>query len=981
MIKKLPLHSFATYHVDMDVEVVNLLIDSLTPSLQHLMIHHRSMNVLYRAYSSSKPPSTPSLPLWVRSRPVMIVRDYFPSLVSFRIDLSSWSYKLAPSVFSEVEFLAGLPVSLTTFSAPGFLFDKLDTWKALPPHITSIGSCRHVITAKHKQIETLAQINSFNLREAHGEQKDVPLDKIHLYDHWYSSPMDAFCLSKNLSVLGVSCNTEKLALVLDLIASSGMHNLLKLTLYSERSVFHSVAELFGFIPRSVATLILKIGLNCHEVSGKPDLSRALPAVKKFVVDLTCDDDTVLGLYSHLIMMLPSTERFETGSVYHPSLGLSVEHLKLFEGRLESLYAPLAAECLPDGEGPYPLATLLPKLRSLRLHATKWPHVTGSNRDYNFAAIPPHLKTFSSRLGDMSTEYLHLLEPGLPTDWRLLFVYHSAPPEMHFVERRIGPESSAPLKSETSQESNTTTPIGNERTLTVMQSTKYFRLKNIFAPSVTNDDSVGSPSSQDASKDGDIVLKQSWFSSDKVMLPGGLTNFCISNATLDQNELLASASTLVKLDIKETTLSDDGKLSLAPFTALRDLAIELPLLLPGPLPPSLTRFISHQRTTLAVFESFLPLPSSLVSVGCQTAKSVFNNLNLEILDLHGSPGFDRLVTMKDLPLTLKELTCDVGWLHEWTQEETVRDLFGHPSLTRIKVKRDISLAMAEILLLAPSHIHVEAESCAVSEFLEEPATLAHRAGFALGTLSSHYPKELFPRCLIDLLPRAYGSILAETALTKLRRQRVIFSAKQAIDWASFLPYLEPTTEELRLHSFRVAMETKEALNWPPHLTSLFIHKLQCDLDQSTLPPTIKTLVIKKVDSAATVSFRSLPKSLTHFECLSLKIESIVTWPPQLTHLATWIASSQLKSNIRGLPRSLEHLVLHETMLSTELFEALPSGLKVFEGEVASAEKFAMFAKKRGITWVLSFDGLQKTYPTVRFAPLLDALFEARRGIAQ
>lgn len=952
-IHSLPLHSFEfseSKPYGVPVAALQMLVDGLSPSLLRLSLRHSSIELLHR---DNEPPL--DCIIWVPGRTSWIVKDTFPGLLSLKVRLSA-AFKTSDALLI-TEFMVGLPASLTELEVPYLSERVISIWRVLPPLLTQLQT--KVAPTAETPMDHLLTLNldlaprGFSASEE--QERKIAMKSL---ESWAPPTEEELCLPRHLTDLSLTCSDTRMILT---HPSLPRNTLLRLSITSTDSRWNSVDQLFCLIPASVTDLRLAINFECQNYRAAMPTAHELPSVKSFYFQIDEYDDNFEPdlLYSQLLKRLTAVESFEIKSSSCSKSGLSVEHLKMFKKRLVTLTAPLGPDCFPEGDGPYPLETLLPKLTSLTLNSVEWPTQSSDegHLDLNFAAIPKSVTQLSIETG-VSTKYLHQLEASLEPnngdDWDIDFRQM-----MHIFQLNDGLPLPLPSSAPFTDSGNM---VSNKLTVSSVLSNR-FRMKK-FSPALT-------PQTDplDLERERKCIVADSMLTSPHPpRIPDNLTEMYISSRIrVSQNFIAQHAATLVKLEIsQEATVV--GTLPLDLFPALRDLQIPGQSGLFGDdytRPPHLTRLIVRQH----IPKSFYPLPASLTVLACQDVSPLdASGLALRSLEV-GSKSYE--MWSESLPTTLEHLTCHVDWFSTWPAGSISSKLFTLPNLRKLTICGSIPFEMAEILMETPPHIALRVFQLGMQSILSQPAKLALRAQIAPGELSVSIPKESYPINMRYWVKSVYGRLLGQ--------ERIDFPLKfpslGPIDWNAFLPFLPPSTQEIALTSFQVSLG--QTVAWPRCLTSITIESLTSNLEPGALPPGLRKLVVLSIGYKGGVAdLDAFPETLTHLEITPIPIDFHVRWPPQLIHLAARIRGRSLGDNINSLPPTLEHFRLKESQLPVSLAVHLPVSLKQFRGLCVQSERtqFAQFAAQRGFIWMLRFRDMRKVFGIVKWAPTFDALVE-------
>ena len=993
-IQALPLNSFSVSQTasDLPLESIQKLVQGLSSALFSLRLDFHDVRLLLGTRLHCDEPSYAStalrspLPVSNYDNATWRVCDSYPRLVTLYLPpaYDSWGTTYDPLL--QVEFMAGLPASLTELSLPFLQDHRINIMRMIPPNVTSL-QARQVPTA---DLLNLTNLLSLDLNLSH---KSSPL--AHFGKHWIPASFDALHFPRHLTSLKLTCD---LTLAYKLKSLGKSLKSLALRLYPCK--WTSVKEFMSHIPKSVTDLTVGPEFECDGIA-KENETCELPEVKSFVISMRTRDAAAESRVStQLIRSLPSVEHFAITNDSLASEGLTLEHLKLFEGRLLSLSASLRLECFPHGKGPYPLTELLPRLHTLRIEEAR-----GRDQNLiNFYAIPVHITDLVFPMEMVAPESIEILESPddsrkwKSTGWRTLSSVKS------------------PLLRLTEVTSDSA-PVNGKRAAPV----KAYRVEKL--PKCLLDvrnphQSCRDPSEKPYSSNQRSSLESASVTTTKresalLDVPSGLTELTISasRSVVSTSSINANAPTLIKLKMSLFLLKGE-QLRLDHFKALVDITFTgdfCPQNLDCACPPNLTRLVFERQRLLP---SFLPLPPSLTVLACLDPPYQASELSLKILDIktrprpYGEIG-DPWNLLSD---TLLELRCSFdpdGWFGaEWTVEKFFEHIFAHPSLTRLVVYGSTPLWIADILLKAPPHMNVTVHKIDI-ENMSDPAALAHHAGLPRGGVSVSLPHEAMPFSLKSLVRRAYRRLahfqplvdlphsiapnayhfgmmdnLEENSLVHPRTVSSCLSELstqgEPIKWAPFMSFLSPSIQTLLLTELNLMHPQNKHIEWPPHLTVLGIEHLKCEVRGKglRLPPGLTTLMIYfyEPDDGLT-GLDQLPVGLTRLELPSIVIDFPIAWPSQLTYLWTGFDSPSLEKRLKSLPASLKYLALQRAYINTELAKSLPAALKQFNGRVMAQDidSFIRFAKKRGIVWVMPDQDLIYQFSDDNISLQMDALW--------
>lgn len=912
---------------------IHQLLDGLSSSIRHLSLTYSTLDILYRDRCR---PSASSPHTWLPGACAWIIRDTFPELTSLEYYKSHYdTLGSLTDPFFQVEFLRGLPASLTELKLPAPLEILINLDPALPPNLMHYSHSYHVPTVDLQLASLTVNISSAMLNQEEQKQKtrvDLPD-----FGRWQVAALDTLVIPKHLTSLTATCTSHHFKSAF-LSSRTWPATLKTFYITSAGSTWDSVDELFWRMPPSVTDLMLKIDFKLSKTPTETHAIRVLPGVKTFYISLQNNAHFMTKLYTEIINRLPYVEDFATVIGGCASVGFGVQHLELFEGRLHSLTAPFAMECFPHGDGPYPLGQLLPKLQNLTFQRVNW----GGNLDLNFAAIPASVTRCElTQMGLLDTKYLHLLELcDDPTAWQLSF----SRPVLHFTLTTYPPSSDVTSSSSPPEKHLCAKSPGNS----------YYRKKKVNPNLETSIvDSPGFDSTRGSVTTPTITT---WLGTESEDLPkAALNELSVGTPSLLFDRWLdASTNTLTKL-----TINNRGymlgvlKLDLSRFKALTDLSLATFDSTEITCPPNLTRLSCASRH---IGETFLPLPGSLTELICDLiSPKIFEGLPLQVLEIGENSLLDDN-WYKALPNTLRELTCHADWLNPRATMDSFSSVFSLPSLARFKVRGPIRFYMAELLMAAPSSVQVEVDEFELETMLNEPTIIASRARIATGELSSPFLKESYPYSMKRLIRTAYQRIITPGITPKMHPCYIL---PESVDWVGFMPLLSPDTKELHIHCMDVERDMTR-LQWPSQLTSLTFDTLTSMPPQrGDFPGNLKFLTIDFTgDMLENLEF--LPEGLTYLSIPKLDIAFPTHWPPQLTYLSVGLDESTICDAINSLPPTIEYLKVERAKLTFELALLLPPRLKVYTGPLEISPEFVELTRNRSISWAMSSEEFMECY---------------------
>ena len=923
------------------------LILELPSTLLRLEVVYNSPSTFWRL-ADSPFQETPLMPLGglmshfvPHDQALWSVKDSFPNLQVLKIVDDGSSSEL--DIFSMVFILCGLPDTLVELSL-GFLENcGFAYYSLLPPGLECLSfepfATPSPPTQKHEH--HLRHLTSLRVGVSelvpNSESRTEWLSEEAL-GPWHApmpSPTEVLWLPPALTDLHLhSASLQKMTLLSDL---PGSLVTLNLSFNHGRGRF-SETDLYvilGYVPPSVASLCL-YGLN---VLKKDSHSEALgdtqselvklQALKRFELHGSLPSSTHLKL---LKSMPTCIEKFSWYPRSGAQVPLALETLMQFVApRLLTLVAPLAYDCFPHQDKPYPLASLFPDLRELCI-LDRNPLPKGEN--FNFAAIPPTVTYFESSV-TLSSDLLHLLPSSVK--------------ELELPELKVSTES----------EFYNLISTGFTHPKEVLR-LEYPLYGDVFRSQGDIDEPLFS---------GTLSWPENHdFPSTVTELLIGLSS--LSKPSFNPNNLPC----LKKLTWYHDDSFDRSQILVGAFKTLEEL--DVPSLSScNACPPNLTRLM----TMSDVPGNFNPLPASLTHLECTKLPRNEWLLRLPSLRVYRGPLSGSISFFLQLTSSITSLTVLGACIHGWSRDD-MESFYRHfSSLQDIAFAGITSMKSLELILqVRPVQVSIKATT--VGGTLEKVDSLAAIAGIGIGQLPC-YPGD----SLDDLLRRMVHT--ACNALSPKLDLRIDSSPEPTL---SLLPYLSSSFKDLSMHFMTDLF--RQDMVWPS-ITSLKCSNSKPYSVPSNvafnLPATLTMLIINQSFVCTNYLLASIPSSLTHLEIPNASKEHILdSWPPSLTRLAIAAYEEDLEDVLAALPTSLRYLELTKIVLEFAWLPLIPEYVERLKVDlnVSSALNIAKYAKKRGNLTVIPSNEdfmmyLEGLSPELGLASVLDNMVSKLRSNAR
>lgn len=934
LVQSFPLKSLFASSATGSVTAIQKILHACSKELRHLVLQGYSEALFFEQDLDERSLPLP-LAVYPRTHAPWIIRESFPHLETLTIKdcVGLWADQ-----FWQVEFMAGLPVSLTEISLPFLNSGEFNWLPLLPPRLTRIEDIAATPTTESPNLENPSYLT---LRTDFSTQvPSLGLGKWSFIPNWSSLAFPASLT--HLEVRGEFPNTNTLPTL--------PHRLLTLKInFYRRSapIWINLQAMWANIPVSITELSLgSVSFGSPETQSNDLASLLYPALKKFSIHLRHLDsrrENADETFVALVSVMPNVEEFTLGASWSPTSGVPLDSLRLFNGqRLRSLDLPLANDCFKyGGTGPTPMEEVLPNLKYLKLQPT-----SDSEKDFHFGAIPPSVTDFEYHFESITTKHLRSLPKGIK---RLslsdaTFDLSSAA-LFHLPPKRGTPEWSAHSAWDVHFDF-----ISRYRWVDAYRSSTD---GNIFlsanrCEALQRGTALSTNQREDALSLNWPKLSLEMLNDYPSLLIWGYDDFDSDSPDFDHN-----LPHLTRLDLQTSMIHE---VPLSNFKSLTDLTLLYASCAEGSLPPNLTRLVISGGGQLD--EDLSPLPNTLTELKIHHAipKNLEGLFSLRIFENASLSRWYLGDWRSAFPASLESITMQFGDLRlkdgeegQWTSQDISLFFEQHPSLTCLTFLESPTIEMMERFEDAkPPQVQLKFDFSKMA--FNNPAHLAARAGLSHGQVFL-IPTENIATCVSRIANRAFKRSL-------VREVNFYEDPEDLADWISFLPYLSPNTTDIILDTWNTADIEEGALVWPSSLTRFecneFIHSFDSPFK---LPPQLQILSIEKFyPGKGTLPADFLPPTLTYLK-IDWEITAEISWPPHLTYLSAFLPMYDIDTAIRILPPQLKHLVFNTRMdLPIECFELLPPGLKRFSGAVAASDDednrsfFLEVAQKRGFIWI-------------------------------
>ena len=873
------------------------------------------------------PQKTPLMPLGgllshfaPQSDALWRVKDSFPNLQVLKIDAHGGGSE--PDFFAIVSILCGLPdtlidLSLCFLDNPGF-----DYYALLPPNLESLsfGHSPTVVVPTQKHGHLLLHLTSLHLRISEMSSYNPSWEDA--LGSWRQPHLKDLWLPPSLTSLYLTCDPDQTSLL------RGFPNsLVTLSLASDPRDIEEY-DLFlalSYIPSSVTSLhfagfdVQAKNSSHGEQNGNTSELAKLPSLKQFRF---CGDLSPSARQRLLKSMPSCIEEFEWRPRYSLDAHLTLEMLMHFDApRLHTLIAPLAYECFSHGDGSPILASKLPQLH--RLHIVNLSATT--EKDFNFASIPPTVTTFISDKG-LSSKYLHQL-PSSVTRLRL-------PSLEVLADSEYG----------------------------AFVSTGFTHPKEVLC--------LNYPMNGDLYRfHGDSTTPLysgvlSW--TGNIDFPRTVTELTIGFSNVEKDSFTPECLPLLKkLTLNGLHPGYDILVPTGAFKTLEELVCPT-LSYCDACPPNLTRLV----TLFVVPANFEPLPDSITHLECRGIPEHSHLSRLRSLMVKG-PGQFPAASFLHLATSITSITLAGAYIETWSRDD-LESFFDHfCSLEHLLLKVAISLdALEHFTETRPPHVSIEAD--VIGGTLQTVDVIAATAGIGLGQIPC-YPGDKTESWLKRM------ALAAQPAFMTVSPKLII---RQVYADESVLPLLPYLSSSSMTHCIAHAEDlARMDVAWPS-ITSLKFDFLGCIYQSENaifnLPATLTKLILDEDFIITTPLIASLPLSLTHLEIPNATVVDVIgSWPHRLARLAVWFPIMHLEQNLEGLPASLRYLELTDELLDPSFFPAIPEQIVSLNANLLPGSYMAMldFAKSRGnLAWTTSESDhltmIEELSPQMDFATLLD-----------
>ena len=848
--------------------------------------------------------------------------EAFPTLKTLRL----YSECLLSALGEDftIEFLKGLPPSITNIylNLPYYLPENV--WELLPPHTESLSIPIGSSPLGHLNLDALADLecalpqapiivtqyylaasyvcrtSSFDMLSTAAWNRDPPPPRA--YPPSYPSNLTSLAISM---YDGPECELPPFP-----------RSLTNLKWHAPTEISH-IHEFIRLLPITMK----RIDLGQFEIMRLTEIEEEAPQlVFPDIESWSFSGSEPLPDSQYLLIALPNVISFHDLTFY-----ISLEDLSLLSPNIRSLAADLPMDCLDLLDGSYPLVTHLPHLEVLDLlyftpertqeydfHRCLPPSVTSLNLHrttflYAIEHLPARITTFyaDTRVEDDNT------------DWNLF--------------RLPGPSTSASIadlpaeSSILSQQSETTLQglsfqLGGQKTYevktSIFQGSNGPETRNYLVPAAESDQLTR-------------YCTCNWSSA--MSMPLNVTSLEVNQIDWNQrSRFLATpglSSSLTKLSMR-CELPIDWDLGI--LTSLTHL--ELWKVDPNAItrcPPSLTLL----QMPCFIPPSMLPLPDTLTEV--------------QGLPLSARNSEDLQENLPKLPSKLKRLTLPL--ISSWPEFELV--ISALPSLQRLVLNQPLLSAtmLVQIRDRMPSTFELVSPVTAIDDL----AMLAEKAGYLPGSII------LEDQRLTEFAFRTIRKLFANWKI-ELSSAYLKFNTKS---WSEFVPFLSDSITRLDLLKDNIRSDSPlDFQNLPSSLTEFIApqHHIQPPSNSGLLsfPQNLQTLVINAYQLPQSC-LMALPPHLTSLQVSNLSSFSLAfgkSLPPNLSELclANQSENEVTIDAIRALPSSLLALSLSVT-ITPQCVEVLPPRLRYLMADVPLP--IADLLRERGIgvydwTWWLS-----------------------------